>query len=70
MVRGQIVAVPTALAAVAIMVNKQLLRKLNLAVPRSMGQFERALVRAKAAGYTPIGIGNGFAASIRPRSIC
>jgi raffinose/stachyose/melibiose transport system substrate-binding protein len=57
--RGHIVAVPTSLAAVAILYNRALLNRLGLAVPDSISAFARAASRAAAAGYTPIGIGNG-----------
>jgi raffinose/stachyose/melibiose transport system substrate-binding protein len=56
--RGHIVAVPTTLAAVGVLYNRTLLQKLHLSVPRSPAAFNAALVKAKAAGYTPIGIGN------------
>lgn len=55
---GHVVAVPTALAAVAVLYNADLLHRLNLRVPRSLASFEAALARAKAAGYTPLGLGN------------
>lgn len=56
--RGHIVAVPTTVAAVGVLYNKTLLAKLGLAVPHSLSAFDAALAKAKAAGYTPIGIGN------------
>lgn len=56
--RGHIVAVPTTLAAVGVLYNKRLLGRLHLALPHSLSAFDAALVKAKAAGYTPIGIGN------------
>jgi raffinose/stachyose/melibiose transport system substrate-binding protein len=55
---GHVVAVPTSLAAVGILYNKRLLQRLHLGVPRSLAALESALARAKAAGYTPIGMGN------------
>lgn len=55
---GHIVAVPTSLAAAAIMYNKRLIHRLHLQIPTSLPAFEAALVRAKAAGYTPLGMGN------------
>lgn len=57
--RGEIVGVPTALAAVGVLYNERLLAQLHLAVPRSLSAFQTALARAARAGYTPIGIGNG-----------
>ncbi|HLJ67760.1 MAG TPA: extracellular solute-binding protein, partial [Chloroflexota bacterium] len=56
---GEIVAVPTALAAVGVLYNRRLLDRLHLAVPRTLTQLSADLVRAKAAGLTPIGMGNG-----------
>ena len=53
-----VVAVPNALAAVGIMVNERLLKRLHLKTPTSLPAFERALAAAKSAGYTPIGMGN------------
>lgn len=55
---GHIVAVPTTLAAVGVLYNRTLLQRLHLSVPNSMASFNAALVQAKTAGYTPIGIGN------------
>jgi len=55
---GHIVAVPMAVAGVGILYNKQLVRRLNLPLPRSLASFGAALARAKTAGYTPIGLGN------------
>lgn len=57
--KGHIVAVPAAMAAVGILYNKRLLARLHLQVPASLAAFERDLARAKRAGYTPLGIGNG-----------
>jgi ABC-type glycerol-3-phosphate transport system substrate-binding protein len=51
-------AVPTSLAAVGVLYNKGVLARLHLRVPSSTAAFERALRNAKAAGYTPIGMGN------------
>jgi raffinose/stachyose/melibiose transport system substrate-binding protein len=56
---GHVVAVPTSLAAVGVLYNKTLLRRLGLGIPASIAAFEGAASRAAAAGYTPIGIGNG-----------
>lgn len=55
---GHIVAVPTALAAVGLMVNTRLLHRLDLGIPTTVAQFEQALPRAKAAGLVPLGMGN------------
>jgi raffinose/stachyose/melibiose transport system substrate-binding protein len=57
--KGSVMALPTTLAAVAVLYNHRLLRRLHLSVPRTLAQFEADLARAKNAGYTPIGIGNG-----------
>ncbi len=56
---GGIMAVPTSLAAVGILYNVRLLHALHLGIPKSMSSFETALARAKRAGYTPLGMGNG-----------
>lgn len=56
---GEVVAVPTALAAVGILYNRALLARLHLTVPDSPAAFARDLARAKASGYTPIELGNG-----------
>jgi raffinose/stachyose/melibiose transport system substrate-binding protein len=55
---GSVMAVPTSLAAVAILYNKRVLARLHLQVPTTLRAFEAALARARAAGYTPIGMGN------------
>jgi raffinose/stachyose/melibiose transport system substrate-binding protein len=57
--KGSVMAVPTVVAAVAVLYNRRLLARLHLPVPRTLAQFESDLTRAKRAGYTPIGIGNG-----------
>lgn len=57
--KGHIVAVPTAMADIGVLYNKRLLQRLHLKVPSTLAQFESDLTRAKAAGYTPLGIGNG-----------
>lgn len=56
--KGEILAVPTSLAAVAVMYNRHLLSRLHLSIPRSMAQFASDLEKAKAAGLVPIGMGN------------
>lgn len=56
---GHVVAVPSAVAAVGVLYNRRLLQRLHLAVPRSLAALESSLRRAKAAGYTPLGMGNG-----------
>jgi raffinose/stachyose/melibiose transport system substrate-binding protein len=56
--RGHVVAAPMALAAVGILYNKTLLARLHLSIPTSLPAFESALARARAAGYTPLGMGN------------
>jgi raffinose/stachyose/melibiose transport system substrate-binding protein len=56
--RGSVMAVPTSLAAVGVLYNRRLLTRLHLSVPESLSAFEQALARARAAGYTPIGLGN------------
>jgi raffinose/stachyose/melibiose transport system substrate-binding protein len=56
--KGSVMAVPTTLAAVAVLYNRRLLTRLHLSIPASLTQFETDLAKAKRAGYTPIGIGN------------
>lgn len=56
--KGAVMAVPTALAAVAVLYNRAILGRLRLKVPRTLASFERALAAAKRAGITPIGMGN------------
>lgn len=56
--RGHVVAVPTTMAAVGVLYNKRLLDELHLEIPRSLAAFDAALQKARAAGYTPLGIGN------------
>jgi raffinose/stachyose/melibiose transport system substrate-binding protein len=53
-----VMAVPTSLAAVGVLYNRTLLRKLHMTVPRTLAQFEADLPVAKRAGYTPLGMGN------------
>jgi raffinose/stachyose/melibiose transport system substrate-binding protein len=55
---GHVMAVPTALAAVAVVYNKRLLARLHLQAPSSLPAFEAALARARSAGIVPIGMGN------------
>jgi raffinose/stachyose/melibiose transport system substrate-binding protein len=55
---GHVFAVPTSLAAVAVLYNKRLLARLHLSVPATLTAFEAALTRAHAAGIVPIGMGN------------
>jgi raffinose/stachyose/melibiose transport system substrate-binding protein len=56
---NEIVAVPSSLAAVTILFNADVARQLHLSIPRSIAQFEKDLAKTKAAGYTPLGLGNG-----------
>lgn len=56
--RGSVVGVPMSLAAVAVLYNQRLLRRLHLALPTTFAAFETALARARAAGVTPLGLGN------------
>lgn len=51
-------AVPDATAAVAMMYNPAILKKLGLTVPKSLSQLEQDVKLAKTRGYTPLGIGN------------
>ncbi|GAC1445296.1 MAG: hypothetical protein NVSMB52_06020 [Chloroflexota bacterium] len=56
--RGQVTAVPMTLAAVGVLYNRWLLKRLNVPVPHTLRAFEHALERAKEAGFTPLGLGN------------
>ncbi len=56
--RVPVYAVPTAVAAVGILYNARLLRRLHLRVPQTPGQFVRDLAVAKRAHLTPIAMGN------------
>lgn len=51
-------AVPYAMAGVAMMYNVKLLRRLRLAVPTSVPALIQDVAVAKAAGLTPLGMGN------------
>src|SRR5207244_4539321 len=50
--------VPYDLAAVAVLYNKALLRKLGLAIPRTVAELERVIARVKSGGLIPLGLGN------------
>lgn len=56
--RRGIVAVPMALAAVAVLYNRHLLQMLHLDIPHTLAAFGAALGTATRAGYTPLGLGN------------
>jgi len=56
--RAHIIAVPTSLAAVAVLYNRTLLTRMHLGVPATLPAFETALARARAEGIVPIGMGN------------
>jgi raffinose/stachyose/melibiose transport system substrate-binding protein len=56
--RGHVYAVPYLMAAVGVLYNKDIFRKLHLQLPRTTAQFAALLPRLKTAGYTPIGFGN------------
>jgi raffinose/stachyose/melibiose transport system substrate-binding protein len=55
---GHIYAVPSVLAAVAMMYNKTLFATLHLRVPHTVAALEAMLPRIKRAGLTPLGLGN------------
>jgi ABC-type glycerol-3-phosphate transport system substrate-binding protein len=54
---GHVYAAPSILAAVAVLYNKSIFRRLHLAVPHSVAEFEALCARVKGAGLTPIGLG-------------
>lgn len=58
MPKGHVVGVPDALAAVGVLYNRRLLRRLHLSVPSSIAAFQKDLARAKSARLTPLGMGN------------
>lgn len=55
---GHVYAAPYALAAVGVLYNRAIFSRLRLAVPRSQAAFATDVVRTKAAGLIPIGMGN------------
>ncbi len=55
---GHVYAVPYAVAAVGVLYNKALFRRLGLRVPRTLGELGASLARVKRAGLTPLGFGN------------
>jgi ABC-type glycerol-3-phosphate transport system substrate-binding protein len=57
----QVYAVPHGLAAVGMMYNQKLLRRLHLPTPTTAAEFEHALAVAKRAHLIPIGMGNADA---------
>lgn len=56
---GHVYAAPNMIAAVAVLYNTAIFRRLRLAIPRSLAAFEAVCAKVKAAGLTPIGLGNG-----------
>jgi len=56
---GHVYAAPTIVAAVAVLYNPAIFQRLHLAIPHSLTDFEAVSARVKAAGLTPIGLGNG-----------
>ena len=57
-VAGHVYAVPYAMAAVGVLYNKALFRRLGLRAPRTLAELETINSRVKRAGLTPIGLGN------------
>ncbi len=55
---GRVYAVPYALAAVGVLYNKAIFRRLGLRAPHTLGEMEASLARVKRAGLTPLGLGN------------
>ncbi|MGH2411116.1 MAG: extracellular solute-binding protein, partial [Chloroflexota bacterium] len=45
--------------AVAVLYNRTIFQRLHLTIPRSVAAFEAISAKVKAAGLTPIGLGNG-----------
>lgn len=56
---GHVVAVPMAMAAVALLYNARLLHRLHLPLPTTLTTFQHDLAGAKQAGLIPLGMGNG-----------
>ena len=54
----QVYGVPDAMAAVAVMYNVTLLRRLHLSVPRSVAELVHDVSVANAHGLVPLGLGN------------
>ena len=54
----QVYAVPSAMAAVGVMYNSALLRRLGLTIPRSVPQLEADVSMARRHGFIPLGLGN------------
>ncbi len=55
--KGTVYAAPYAMAAVGILYNKSIFRRLHLSIPTTLAQFEAAAAKVSAAGLTPIGFG-------------
>ncbi len=51
-------AVPYHMAAVAVLYNKAIFRKMKLSIPRTVGDLEQIAKRARQAGYVGFGLGN------------
>jgi raffinose/stachyose/melibiose transport system substrate-binding protein len=57
--QGHVYAAPSIVAAVAVLYNRSIFQRLHLAIPHDVAAFEAACAKVKAAGLTPIGLGNG-----------
>lgn len=55
---GKLYGISTTGDWVGVFYNKAKLKKLGIAVPKTLAEFEKALATAKAAGETPIAFGN------------
>jgi raffinose/stachyose/melibiose transport system substrate-binding protein len=55
---GHVYGTPYMMAIVGVLYNQSIFSKLHLSIPTSLTGFEAACVRAKAAGFIPIGLGN------------
>jgi raffinose/stachyose/melibiose transport system substrate-binding protein len=55
---GHVYGVPSVLAAVAVLYNKQIFARLHLSVPTSVAALTTDAAKVKAAGLVPFGLGN------------
>jgi raffinose/stachyose/melibiose transport system substrate-binding protein len=55
---GNLYGVPPVAELVGVYYRKDLLQELGLEVPKTFGEFEAALAKAKEAGYVPLTFGN------------
>jgi len=55
---GHVYAAPYLIAAVGVLYNQAIFQRLHLQVPRSLADFASIAAKVKAAGLTPLGLGN------------